>query len=192
MVHLHQEESSPKNELVSRIKNGDSCAFEELFFTYCQPLIQFACRFVGDINLAEDLVQEVFLKIWSNRQQLNPSLNIKNYLYVAIKNLALKQLRHQKIRRKVHHQLQFYHSRIPTPEELFDSAEIESTVWNTLNELPDKCRLIFSMNRFDKLTYSEIADILNLSVKTIEFHMGHALACLRKKLNHFLQFLIML
>jgi len=89
MVHLHQEESSPKNELVSRIKNGDSCAFEELFFTYCQPLIQFACRFVGDINLAEDLVQEVFLKIWSNRQQLNPSLNIKNYLYVAIKNLAL-------------------------------------------------------------------------------------------------------
>jgi RNA polymerase sigma-70 factor (ECF subfamily) len=190
MLHLHRQKSSPENELISRLKNGDSGAFEELFFTYCQPLIQFAHRFVGDVATAEDIVQEVFLKIWSNRQQLNPTLNIKNYLYVSIKNQALKQLRHQKVGRKAFDKLQFYQSRIPTPEELFDSAEIESTVWNTLNELPDKCRLIFSMNRFDKLTYSEIADILNLSVKTIESHMGHALACLRKKLNHLLQLLV--
>ncbi len=190
MTQINPEQRSSENEFILRIKSGDSTAFEEFFFTHCQPLIRFAHRFINDVTLAEDIIQDVFLKIWSNRQQLNPRLNIKSYLYVAVKNKALKQLRHQQIRRKVDEKLQFSLPRIPTPEEIFDTGEIESTVLQAMEELPDKCRLIFSMNRFDRLTYSEIAEILDLSVKTIETQMGRALFYLRKRLNHVLQLMV--
>ena len=78
-----------------------------------------------------------------------------------------------------------------TPEEIFDTQEIESTVTQAIDELPERCRLIFSMNRFDRLTYSEIAEILDLSVKTIETQMGRALKHFRKRLNHILQLMVL-
>jgi RNA polymerase sigma-70 factor (ECF subfamily) len=191
MIETNPEQRSTEIELTTRIKNGDPAAFKELFFSYCQPLIRFAHRFLNDVPQSEDIVQDVFLKIWANRQHLNPQLNIKSYLYVAVKNHALKQLRHQKVRYKLEEKFQFFPSRTPTPEEIFNTHEIESTVTQAIEELPERCRLIFSMNRFDRLTYSEIAEILDLSVKTIETQMGRALKHLRKRLNHILQLMVL-
>jgi RNA polymerase sigma-70 factor (ECF subfamily) len=192
MIKRNSEQRSSEDELILSIKSGDSAAFQELFFTYCQPLIRFAHRFVNDVALAEDIVQDVFLKIWSNRQQLEPALNIKSYLYVAVKNQAFKQLRHKKIRQALGEKPPFSPLHTPTPEEIFNSKEVESTVLKAIEELPDKCRLIFSMNRFDSLTYSEIAEIMNLSVKTIETQMGRALVHLRQRLQQFIHLMIAL
>ena len=192
MIKINPEQCSSEYELISSIKSGDSAAFRELFLTYCQPLIRFANRFINDVTLAEDIVQEVYLKIWLNRQNLNPKLNIKSYLFVAVKNQTFKQLRQQKIRRTFDEKPQFFPPHIPTPEDIFNSKEVESTVLKAIEELPTKCRLIFSMNRFDRLTYSEIAEILNLSVKTIETQMGRALVHLRQRLKHFIHFMIAL
>ena len=75
---MNPEKHSSDNQLVFRIKNSDSAAFKELFYAYCQSLIRFACRFTHEVDSAEDLVQEVFFKVWSNRQQLDPKLNIKS------------------------------------------------------------------------------------------------------------------
>jgi RNA polymerase sigma-70 factor (ECF subfamily) len=190
MTQTNTDQLSSDQQLIFRIKNGDSTAFKQLFFSYCKPLIRFAYRFTRNVDLAEDLVQDVFLKIWSNRKGLNPQLNIKSYLYVAVKNQALKQLRHQQLWNKVEEKLKYYIPKTPTPEETFDTQEIESTVMEAIEALPERCRLIFTMNRFDRLTYSEIADILDLSVKTIETQMGRALRHLRKKLNHLFQFVL--
>jgi len=192
MTPLHNEPHSSEVQLVFRIKNGDVVAFKELFYGYCQPLIRFALRFIREVDSAEDLVQEVFFKVWSNRQQLDPKLSIKSYLYTAVRNLALNQIRHQQVIQKAHEKLQHSPYHPPTPEELLDANQIELAVMQTIDELPEKCRLIFTMSRFDNLTYAEIADILELSIKTIETQMGRALQHLRKKLNHLLQLMVLL
>lgn len=192
MTQMNPEQHSSDYQLIFRIKNGDSVAFRELFYTYCQALIRFACRFTHDVDSAEDLVQEVFFKVWSNHQQLDPQLSIKSYLYAAVRNQALKQIRHQQVIEKAHTELRYsiYHQ--PTPEDFLHTNQIESAVMQTIEELPEKCRLIFTMNRFDNLTYAEIAHILELSVKTIETQMGRALKKLRNQLNHLLQLMVLL
>ena len=94
------EQKRTESELVARIRDDDANAFEKLFFAYCQRLVDFTRRFVQDTAIAENIVQDVFLKIWMTRKQLNPSSNIKSYLYTVAKNEALKQLRHEDVRRQ--------------------------------------------------------------------------------------------
>jgi RNA polymerase sigma-70 factor (ECF subfamily) len=168
--------SQHESEWVEKIRYGDAEAFEHLFKTHCKPLINFARRFV----------QDVFLKIWSIRKELNPTLNIKSYLYTAVKNGALKQLRNEAVERRGADRLQSLVPDTLTPEDEWHEKEIAASVHEAIQELPEKCRIIFSMNRFDRLTYAEIADILNLSIKTVETQMGRALKFLRKRLSHFL------
>jgi RNA polymerase sigma-70 factor (ECF subfamily) len=178
--------SQHESEWVEKIRYGDAEAFEHLFKTHCKPLINFARRFVQDTQIAENIVQDVFLKIWSIRKELNPTLNIKSYLYTAVKNGALKQLRNEAVERRGADRLQSLAPDTPTPEDEWHEKEIAASVHEAMQELPEKCRIIFSMNRFDRLTYAEIADILNLSIKTVETQMGRALKFLRKRLSHFL------
>ena len=87
------------SEWICKSRTGDAKAFEQLFRLYCQPLIHFVCRYVRDTSTAENLVQEVFLAVWAHRSQLDPTRNIKTYLYTAVKNQVLKHLRHSDVER---------------------------------------------------------------------------------------------
>ncbi len=180
------EQRRTESELVSRIRDDDATAFEKLFFAYCQPLIDFTRRFVQDTASAENIVQDVFLKIWMTRKQLNPSSNIRSFLYTIAKNEALKQLRHEDVRRQSTAELRSSSARILTPEETVSQQEIGTSIRQAIGELPEQCRIIFSMNRFDRFTYAEIAEIMDLSIKTVETQMGRALEALRKRLRHLL------
>ena len=176
------------NEIGNRnkIQTEDAEAFEVLFHTHCQPLIYFAYRYVRDKSIAEDVVQEAFVNIWKNRSRFDFSQNMKSYLYTSVKNYALKFLRHSEVRLKGVDQIQIRLGMVSTPDEVLDYKEIEQIVEQTIRELPEKCGQIFSMNRFDGLTYAEIAEILNISIKTVETQMSRALRFLRKRLAHFL------
>jgi RNA polymerase sigma-70 factor (ECF subfamily) len=171
---------------IQKIKTGDSDAFEKLFRQYCQPLINFARHFVRDTQIAENIVQDVFLRIWANRTHLNPSSNIKTYLYCAVKNHAINYLRHAHVENRSVDVLKNMNSPVRTPEEKWQEKEMKASIHLAIEELPEKCRLIFCMSRYDHLTYAEIADIQNLSIKTVETHMGRALKFLRKRLAPFL------
>jgi RNA polymerase sigma-70 factor (ECF subfamily) len=182
----NQEEIQPESEWIEKIRDGETDAFEKLFYKYCQPLINFAFRYVQDTPIAENIVQNVFLKIWSSRTKLDSSLNIKTYLFTAVKNQALKHLRHVKVEKSSIVDLQLSVDPVKTPENAWKEKELIASVQQAIKELPEKCRIIFSMNRFDQLTYAEIANILKLSIKTVETQMGRALQFLRKRLSHFL------
>ena len=173
-------------EWVRNIRDGDGKAFEQLFRSYCQPLIQFVGRYVRDIQTAENLVQDLFLSVWGNRAQLDPTLSVKSYLYTAAKNRALKHLRHgDVVRRSTEDET----PRFPgpkTPEDELQGKEISTAIHRAVEALPEKTRICFSMNRFDHLTYTEIAEIQGVSVKTVETQMGHALRFLRERLAHLL------
>jgi RNA polymerase sigma-70 factor (ECF subfamily) len=174
------------SDWIEKIVKGDSAAFEKLFTFYCQPLLNFARRYVKDTHIAENIVQDIFVKIWQNRTQLDPSSDIKIYLYTAVKNRSYKYLRHLDVERRAIENPNLASQSLKTPEDEMDEKEIMVTINKAIEELPEKARLIFSMNRFDNLTYKEIARIQDISVKTVETHMGRALKFLRDHLAHLL------
>ena len=175
------EKSISEPELIIKIREGDADAFKNLFDTYCQALIYFAWRYVKNTQIAENIVQDVFLKIWLNRTKLNPALKIKSYLYKAVKNQVMQHLRKAKLENQKG-SIQAFDSSTKSPEDILDEKEIALSVQRTISELPSQCRLIFTMSKYCNLTYSEIAEIQNISVKTVETHMGRALKFLRKRL----------
>ena len=178
--------ASLESEWIEKIRYGDPQAFACLFKAYCQPLINFARRFITDTPTAENIVQDVFVKIWSMRQELNPGLNVKCYLYTAVRNNALKQLRHQAVVRQSVDKWSPAGSDSITPEDHVIEKEFVDAVRLAVAQLPEKCRIIFAMNRYDQLSYQEIAEIQKISIKTVETQMSRALKFLRKRLIHFL------
>lgn len=178
-----------ESDWVKQIRQDDAGAFEKLFKAYCQPLIDFARRYVQDAATAENLVQDVFLKVWENRDALNPQLNIKTYLFTAVKNQALRHLRHAGVKSRSTETVKSMTAAVLTPEQEMNEKELSESIQKAIADLPEKCRLTFAMNRFDKLTYSEIAQVQSVSVKTVETQMSRALKSLRKQLAPFLTIL---
>ncbi|MBD3376225.1 RNA polymerase sigma-70 factor [candidate division KSB1 bacterium] len=171
---------------VENVKQGDIKAFERLFKRFFKDLVRFAYRYLNDIQLSEDTVQDVFYHIWKHRQSLDPSQNIKTYLYTAVKNRALNQIERKKVaHRYTHSQIHLMNNQT-TPEDKLKNKELEENIHKAIQKLPPKGRLIFCMNRFDRLTFTEIAEILEISVKTVETHMSRSLKFLRKECSYLL------
>ena len=172
------------SEWICKIRTGDARAFEQLLRLYCQPLIHFVCRYVRDTSTAENLVQEVFLAIWTHRSQLDPARSIKTYLYTAARNQALKHLRHSQVEQRSAADIEMALPHPQTPEDERQRREIGVALAQAIEALSEKARIIFSMNRFDQLSYAEIAEIQGISIKTVETQMGRALKFLRTRLVH--------
>ena len=181
-----------KNKLVEKIIAGNHTAFEMLFKTYSQRLIYFSRRYVLDKQTAENIVQDVFLRIWQNKENLNPSKSIQSYLFTAVKNESLKQLRHLSVEKQQQENVSRLSVVELTPDEAIDKNELKGELNKAINDLPEKCREIFYMSRFDQLKYSEIADILGISIKTVETQMGRALKKLRGQLAHLISIILFL
>jgi len=175
------EKSNSESEWIIKIRESDADAFKNLFETYCQALIYFAWRYVKSTQIAENIVQDVFLKMWLNRTKLNPALKIRSYLYKAVRNQAMQHLRKAKFENR-RENIQALDSSAKSPEDKLDEKEIAVSVQKAISELPSQCRLVFTMSKYSNLTYSEIAEIQNISIKTVEAHMGRALKLLRKRL----------
>jgi RNA polymerase sigma-70 factor (ECF subfamily) len=185
-----EEQKRIESEWIRDIKAGNERAFEKLFNFYCQRLINFTRRYVVDIQIAENIVQDVFVRVWHHRAKLDPSRLIKSYLFTAVKNDALKEIRHRDVKTRSQQKLLDLIEPDIDPEKERTTDEINKEIHQAINELPDKCREIFKMNRFDGLKYSEIAEILNISVKTVETQMGRALKKLRTRLKPLLQLIL--
>lgn len=163
----------------------DQLAYKELFCLFYKPLQQFANSFVRDKDMAEEIVSDVFIRIWERRRQLEDISNLKVYLYVSTRNTALKYLlRKQK---QVSITLDDLHveleSQYNNPEQLLITAEMMTRVENAINELPPRCKLVYKLIREDGLKYKEVADILNISVKTIDNQLAIALRKIGKAIN---------
>jgi len=177
-------------ECVNKIRSGDSAAFEELFNLYCQQLINFSRNYVADKQIAENIVQDVFVSVWQNRKNLDPTKMIKAYLFTAVKNNSLKYIRHMKIENKGIEGSAAYIIDDESPDKKLDGKELELKIHQAVNELPEKCMEIFKMNRFENLKYAEIAAILDISIKTVETQMGRALNKLRESLKPYLTIIL--
>jgi RNA polymerase sigma-70 factor (ECF subfamily) len=168
-----------------RIKDGDIREFERLFETYYAPLCQHANKILKDMDTAEDLVQEFFYHFWKNRETFTPKVSLGAYLYQSIRNNALHHLQHRNVREN-YSQLIIENSQVPfEDEDNLEMKELGKAIQATLQQMPERCAKVFSMNRFEGKKYREIADILSISVKTVEADMGKALQLFRKSLKEY-------
>ena len=159
--------------------------FEKIFREHNRSLCDLAYNFVRDKDAAQDIVQEVFLRLWKNREGLNFGDKIKHYLFKATAHYALNHLRYnKKISRVGDEPLQ--HLVASSGTEEIGYKELELRVRSAIDRLPPKCRAIYLLSRHEGLKYAEIADTLDLSVKTVENQMGIALEKLREDLRPFL------
>jgi RNA polymerase sigma-70 factor (family 1) len=164
-------------ELQQRIAlYDDQSSYKELFALFYKSLLQFACSYVRSPQIAEELVSDVFIKVWKKRSGLVRIRNLKLYLFISTKNGALNYVRSQK---KIFLQPEQYLIQLESiwfnPEKLMLTAEMMNLVQKAINELPPRCRLIFKLIKEDGLKYREVAELLNLSLKTIENQMTTAL-----------------
>src|SRR6187397_1742035 len=177
----------------------DEAAFEQMFKTHFKRLHAYAFTILRDEVEAEEMVQQVFFKLWERNvrkdsfgENLSLSGSVSSYLYRAVHNESLNYIKHQKVRSN--HRLHVAYSmknEVEHPAKKVMAGELEKKIHSALNELPEQCRTIFQMSRFDELKYREIADKLGISVKTVESQMSKALRLLRVKLVDFLIFILL-
>jgi RNA polymerase sigma-70 factor (ECF subfamily) len=167
----------------------DSSSFEELFRTYFTPLMAFARKVLVDEDEAREVVQKVFISLWEKREEIDLTSSLKSYLFTSVHNRSLNVIRDRK---------KFSEEEIPDVAGDWDvsaqieTMELEQKIREVIDSIPEKCRQIFEMNRFDGLKYSEIASQLQISVKTVENQMSKALKILREKLATYMMLLLWL
>jgi len=169
-------------------------SFEQVFRANFKSLHSYACTIMKDPMAAEEVVQTIFVRLWEKKEDIEIRENISVYLYRAVHNASLNQLKHLKVRSAY----QNYTMRRHTPNDHEKASgklmlgELEQKLEKALLELPEQCRTIFQLSRFEDLKYREIADKLGLSIKTVENQMGKALRLLRLKLVDFLPFIFII
>ncbi|MEO0472334.1 MAG: RNA polymerase sigma-70 factor [Bacteroidota bacterium] len=151
--------------------------FNDLFNRYYTGVRNFLYYKSGNMELSEDLTQEAFTILWKKRNSINPE-KVRSYLYTIANNLFLNEVKHQKVVLKYHQQPRTTVSK-ETPQFLMEEDEFRKRLEDAISGLPEKNRVVFLMNRIEKLTYREIAERLGLSVKAVEKRMHKALVELR-------------
>ncbi len=183
----------PVDQLMTKLQAGDISAFEMLFKTYYQPLCNYAYSFVQDRDEAEEIVQATFLSVWEKRDNLAIHTGVKPYLYAMVRNASLNVLKHDKIKQQhAALELAVAERSVESVARTVMASELENRIFKALDKLPEQCRLVFKLSRFEELKYAEIAEQLNISVKTVENQMGKALRIMREQLKDYLPLLLVL
>lgn len=175
-----------EQELASQIRAGDERAFEQVFRAHYSALCGHANKILKDLEEAEEVVQDSFCKIWERREQLEITDSLKAYLFRTVHNACLNHLKHRKVR-LAYAEHAGANQATYTNHDSAEQSELESQVLDAMNALPEKCREVFELSRFDGLKYREIAAKLNISEKTVENQMGKAFKILRDKLGAYLK-----
>lgn len=153
--------------------------FKELYFTHFKALVKFAYFYCKDKDEAGSTVQQVFLEVWEKRESLLNQTSLKSYLFTAVRNRTFNAIRRTQI-------VEELDEKIENPEidahDKMEIAELQNRIDSAIQTLPDRCRYVFELSRFEQMTYSEIAKHLDLSVKTVENQIGKALKILRNKI----------
>ncbi|MBL7773904.1 MAG: RNA polymerase sigma-70 factor [Chitinophagaceae bacterium] len=178
-------QSSPELE----IDNLNS--FETVYKHWFKPLMGYAITILKDETYAEEMVQNVFVKLWEKKEHIDIHTSLQAYLYKSVYFESLNFIKRQQHQQNYETQTAYAmkEEKVWAHEKL-DRKQLETKLRDALNDLPEQCRTVFQLSRFQELKYREIAASLGISEKTVENHMGKALRILRLKLAEFISLLI--
>ncbi|TRX62012.1 RNA polymerase sigma-70 factor [Carboxylicivirga sp. M1479] len=182
--------SSNEQKLFNDLKSSDKRAFDSLFKLYYTPLCRFALTIIRSESMAEEAVQDTFVHLWEKRTKITQATNVKSYLFKSVYNQCLWLIKKNKTQR-------FYENKyaLEAPTELSDEEQqnweaFKTYIQSAVSNLPDKCRQIFLLRRYEGLTNTEIAEYLNLSIKTVDNQLSIAIHKLKKELHPHIKNLI--
>lgn len=180
-------------EIIQGLRSGNEAAFEVIFKSYYVMLCNFAYSFLEDKDESEEVVQSTFLTIWEKHDSIDIQISLKSYLYRAVHNSCLNRLKHVKVK-STHHEYAKGQEQAFNEDasENLINKELEQQIEVAINALPPKCGMVFKLSRFENLSYAEIAEQMDISVKTVENQMIKALKILRVELKDYLPALIWL
>lgn len=170
-------------EIIRRIRQGDVGQFESLFRSSYVSLVRYAKTLIKDQDTAEEIVQDLFFRLWKDREKLQIESSLNGYLYRAVHNRCLHHIGHEKVVSRYANEISTSQpATAESPTDILHYKELQARIALILDRLPERCGKIFCMNRFEGLKYTEIAEKLSVSVKTVEANMGRALKEFRKAL----------
>ncbi len=161
----------------SLIASGDQRRFRQLMELTSDELLIFAIGFLKDKETAEEIVSDVYVKIWNNRKELKNIKNLKSYLFISVKNGCLSHLRKAKLKNvvSIDEFEEFFFYPVEGPENELIEKETLNQIYNAIEKLPPKCKLAFTLAKVNGLKYKEIAEIMGVSEKTVNNHLVHAI-----------------
>lgn len=176
------ERDEHERALVAGIVDGDVSAFARLLDRYWEPLVRYAARRLGGLDAAEDAVQQAFVRLWRNRALLKPNRFVSGYLYRLVHNLAIDELRRRRTRERADLAAQDA-AAPPTPAQVLEADELAAAAARAIDALPERRRDVFVMAHFHGLSYRQIAEVLEITPRTVANHMTLALRELRSSLQ---------
>ncbi|MCF6333605.1 MAG: RNA polymerase sigma-70 factor [Draconibacterium sp.] len=183
-----------ERELVEQFKAGNEMAFELIFHRTKGKLKGFLLKVLPCGEDAESVLQEIYLKLWSNRKSIKANKNFETYFYAIARNMVVdvmrKRFNKQKYLEELYSQLKEGNKNPLDTLATVEYSELEKKIFELIGKLPEKRQVIFKLNRIDGLTYKEIAEKLNISENTVDSQMRKALAFLRNEMKHFLSLML--
>lgn len=189
-MELECPQHVPDEQLLELLQDDSRMAFNVLYYRYWEKLYRAAYNVLGEEEASKDIVQEIFLTIWRKRKTQQVK-HLSAYLFQSVKFQVAQSLRRGKLQ-EMHYAQLLPSVYTNSTEELMDFKELQREVKDALRDLPDKCRDIFYMSRFEHLTNSEIASRLNLSPRTVEGHISNALKHLRHTISDIAMIMILI
>ena len=194
LENLNNHNQILEGQIINGLKNGDQSIFKLLFNSYYNPLSSYALTFIKYADIADEIVQEIFIKIWENRNDLNISSSLRSYLFRCVHNNCINYIKHMEIKNKQTREISediMYHSVLANLSssgsslEAIVSEELEACLGKVIENLPGECRRIFMLKRYEQLTNQEIADQLNISINTVKTQLMRAFEKLREAVRIF-------
>jgi RNA polymerase sigma-70 factor (ECF subfamily) len=180
------DRKSCEEKWITGVQAGNEGAFEDMFDAFYRRLCAFAAGIVGSKDEARQVVHDVFLKIWQRRDEWTVRRSLKAYLYQATRNQALNYTERNDRRHAVEHTMDDTKKPVRKTEHTaadeLRQTELAESIWAAIDRLPERRRTAFVLHRQHDMTYSDVAEVMGISKKTVEHQMGHALKALREEL----------
>ncbi|MEZ7500221.1 RNA polymerase sigma-70 factor [Flavobacterium sp. Arc3] len=176
---------------IHQLKQGQNSAFETLYHLYFQKLSHFANSYIENEEESQEIVQNVFFKLWKKREKLAVEVNLHSYLFKMVKNSCLDYFKHQKVKANYSQHCDIERKEInhlalmDTPSNLYIENELLEKINSSVDKLPPACKRIFIKSRFQGMNHKEIAEELDISTKTVENQITKALKFLRVELKEY-------
>lgn len=174
------------NIQVEKMKKGDRESFNQIFRKFYAPLVRFCIRFVADGDIAAEIVQDLFVKLWSNRERLTFNTSFESYMLTSVRNSAITYINKERAHAEANMRVYLGESDNTDPSETLQSNNLEESYRQILKVMPEKRREVFLASRFEGLKYAEIAQKMGISQKTVEAQMSAAIKQLREGLKEYL------